>query len=66
MKMDKNIYHTKFGLKMFICNDIIEKGLMMWVSFAMDGNKQEGKWLVIKCKALKWVNGNSALPKGSS
>jgi hypothetical protein len=29
MKMDKNIYHTKFGLKMFICNDIIEKGLMM-------------------------------------
>jgi hypothetical protein len=47
-------------------NDTIEEGLMMWVSSAMDGNKQEGKWLVIKCKALKWVIGNSALLKGSS
>jgi hypothetical protein len=31
---------------------------MMWVSFAMDGNKQEGKWLVIEHKALKWAKTN--------
>jgi hypothetical protein len=31
---------------------------MMWVSFAIDGNKQVGKWLVLECKALnglKWI-----------
>jgi hypothetical protein len=26
---------------------------MMWVSSTMDRNKQEGNWLIIKCKALK-------------
>jgi hypothetical protein len=46
-------------------NDSIKGGLMMWVSFIMDGNKQEGKWLAVECKALKWVNANNAPPKGS-
>jgi hypothetical protein len=32
----------------------------MWMSFAMDGNTQEGKWLVIKCKTLKWAKTNNA------
>jgi hypothetical protein len=36
---------------------------MMWVSSTMDGNKQEGKWLDVKCKALKWAKSNSAPPK---
>jgi hypothetical protein len=34
----------------------------MWMSSIMDGNKQEGKWLAIKCKALKWVKTNGAPP----
>jgi hypothetical protein len=38
---------------------------MIWVSFVMDGNKQKGKWLVVKRKALKWVRANNSLPKGS-
>jgi len=38
---------------------------MMWVLYAMDGNRQEGKQLVIKCNALKWTKVNNALPKGS-
>jgi len=42
-------------------NDTIKGGLMMWVSFAMDGNKQERKWLAIEHKALKWAKTNSAL-----
>jgi hypothetical protein len=25
----------------------------MWISSAMDGNKQKGKWLVVEYKALK-------------
>jgi hypothetical protein len=36
---------------------------MMWVSFVMDGNKQDGKWLVIECKALKWAQVNNAPPQ---
>jgi hypothetical protein len=28
----------------------------------MDGNRQEGKWLVIERKALKWAKANSAPP----
>jgi hypothetical protein len=43
-------------------NDIIERGLMMWTSCAMDGNKQDGKWLIVECKALKWVKSNNAPP----
>jgi hypothetical protein len=42
--------------------DIIEGGPMMWVLFAMDGNRQERKQLVVKHSALKW---NSAPPKRS-
>ncbi len=49
--------------KIFIWNDTIERGPMMWVSSTMDGNKQEGKWLDVKCKALKWAKSNSAPPK---
>jgi len=37
----------------------------MHVPFAMDGNSQEGKQLVIECKALKWVKTNSDLHKRS-
>ncbi len=40
-------------------------GPMMWMSFAMDGNKQKGKQLAIKRKALKWAKTNSAPSKGS-
>jgi hypothetical protein len=29
----------------------------------MDGNKQEGKILNTKCKALKWAKTNSAPPR---
>jgi len=36
---------------------------MMWMSFAMDGNKQEGKWITLEHKALKWVKTNNAPPK---
>jgi hypothetical protein len=42
-------------------DDTIGKGPMMWMLFTMDGNKQEGKWLIVKCKAIKWANINSAL-----
>jgi hypothetical protein len=35
------------------------------MSFAMDGNKQKGKQLAIKHKALKWVKANNAPLKGS-
>jgi hypothetical protein len=38
---------------------------MMWMSFVMDGNIQEGKWLDVECKALKWAIVNSASPTGS-
>jgi hypothetical protein len=37
----------------------------MWMLFVMDGNKQEGKWLVIEHKAIKWVKDKCAPPKGS-
>jgi len=36
---------------------------MMWVSFAMDRNKQEGKWLALERNALKWVKANNVPPK---
>ncbi len=36
-------------------DDTIELGFMMWVSFTMDENRQEGKQLNVKCKALKWI-----------
>ncbi len=36
-------------------DDIIEKGCMMWMSFAMDGNRQERKQLVVEHKTLKWI-----------
>jgi hypothetical protein len=45
--------------------DTIEGGPMMWVLFAMDGNRQERKQLVVKHSALKWIKANSALPRGS-
>jgi hypothetical protein len=38
---------------------------MMWMSFAMDENKKEGKWLVVEDKTLKSINANNAPSKGS-
>jgi hypothetical protein len=38
---------------------------MMWMPFVMDKYKQKMSQLVIKCRALKWVKINNALPKGS-
>jgi hypothetical protein len=38
---------------------------MMWMLFVMDGNKQEGKWLNIESKALKWAKANSTPHKRS-
>jgi len=46
-------------------DDTIEGGPMMWLSFAMDGNRQEKKWLIMEHKTSKWVNADSAPPKGS-
>jgi hypothetical protein len=54
-----------FVLKCSYPNDTIKEGPIMWMSFALDGNRQEGKWLVIECKTLKWVKANNALPEGS-
>jgi len=45
---------------------IIKKEPMMWVSSAMDGNKQKGKWLVVKHKTLKWANVNRTSTERSS
>jgi len=36
---------------------------MMRMSSIMDGNRQEGKWLIVEHKALKWAKANSASPK---
>ncbi len=44
----------------------MEGGMMMWMLFAMDGKRHEGKWVVVERNALKWVKGNNAPPKGSS
>jgi hypothetical protein len=38
---------------MFICKGYNGRGLMMLVSSAMDENKQERKWLIIKHSALR-------------
>ncbi len=47
-------------------DNTIGRGPMIWMSFTMDGNRQERKWLiVIKHKTLKWIKVNSAPPKGS-
>jgi hypothetical protein len=46
-------------------NDTIERGRMMCVSIAMDGNKQERKQLFVEHKTLKWARVNNAFPKGS-
>jgi hypothetical protein len=35
---------------------------MMWMSSTMDGNRKEGKWIVVERKALKWAKTNSAPP----
>ncbi len=32
----------------------------MWMSSTMDGNKQEGKCLIIESKTLKWAKDNNA------
>jgi hypothetical protein len=33
------------------------------VSFAMDGNRQEGRQLILEYKTLKWVKMNSVPPR---
>jgi hypothetical protein len=58
-------YHTKFSLKCSYVDDRIKGGPMMWVSFAMDGNRQKRKQLAIKYKTLKWAKKNITPPKGS-
>jgi hypothetical protein len=50
-------------MKMLICRWYNWRKLMMWVSSTMDGNKQVGKWLIVKCKALKWAKMNNGPPK---
>jgi len=49
-------------LKCSYANDTIGRGPMMWMSFAMERNRQEGKLLTVECKALKWVKENNAPP----
>ncbi len=46
--------------------DDVVKVSMMWMFSTMDGNKQEGKRLIIERKVLKWTKTNSAPLKGSS
>jgi hypothetical protein len=38
---------------------------MMWMPSVMDRYRQERSQLAIKCRALKWVKTNNALPKRS-
>ncbi len=45
-------------------DDTIERGLMMWISSVMNGNRQENKQSVIEHNALKWIKTNNAPPKG--
>jgi hypothetical protein len=67
LRLDKKTYFIEFGFKMFICEWYNWRGggAMMWMSYAMDGNKQEGKQLGIKHSALKWIKVNNVFPKGS-
>jgi hypothetical protein len=65
LRLDKKTYFTKFNFKMFIRKWYNWGGPMMWVSYAMDENKQKGKQLVIGRSVLKWIKTNNALPKGS-
>ncbi len=47
-------------------DNTIGRGPMMWMSFAMDGNRWERKRLIIiEHKTLKWIKVNNAPPKGS-
>jgi hypothetical protein len=65
MRLDKKPITWSLIHKCSYVNDTIKGGPMMWMSFTMDGNKQEMKWLVVKQKTLKWANANSAPSKGS-
>jgi hypothetical protein len=56
---------TQSSLKELKCKGYNGGGSMMWMSFVMDRNKQEGKWLTIQRNALKWAKANNAPPKGS-
>jgi hypothetical protein len=44
-------------------DDTIQRRPMKWMLFIMDGNRQEGKWLDVERKTLKWAKANSAPPK---
>jgi hypothetical protein len=50
---------------MFIYRGYNGRGPMMLVSFIIDGNRQEGTWLVVKHNALRWVKTNNAPSKRS-
>ncbi len=39
-------------------DDTIKGGLMMWMSFAINGNREEGQQLGVEHKALKWAKIN--------
>jgi len=56
------LHEVQFG-SVHKYNDIIERGLIMWVSSIMDGNRQERKWLIVEHKVLKWAKRNNAPPK---
>jgi hypothetical protein len=62
----KDLLHgIQFG-KCSHADDTIGRGLMMRMSSAMGGNKQQRKQLiVVRHKTLKWIKVNSAPPKGS-
>ncbi len=50
--------------KFSYAKDTMEEGPMMWMPSAMDGNRQDGKWLAVKGNALRWIKENNAPPKG--
>jgi hypothetical protein len=61
----KSLITRNLVLKCSYVDDRIKGRPMMRVSFAMDGNRQKGKQLIIKHKTLKWAKENITPPKGS-
>jgi hypothetical protein len=41
--LDKKTYPTKFNLEIFICTWYNWRGPIMWMSSAVDGNRQKGE-----------------------
>jgi hypothetical protein len=63
-RLDKKTYCIQFKLEMFISRWYNWRETYDVVSFTMDGNKQEKKWLVVEHKALKWAKAKNSPPKG--